>query len=268
MISLVLHGKIPESEDALTAAFFDAFRYTRDAKLLGRILSHAKLFEGSDALPAFDDFEVELWPSLGGKEPDAWLYLYARGKTVCRVIVEAKLGADKSSFGAIDRDARSGDQLAYYFLEAVRIGAEHPCALLYLTHHGAMPRESLRESTRVLAQHSRGESVGRFFWLSWRDVHEVLVEEHARSVSGPLADVCRLLERVRMFRFRSIRVEEQLGALGSPDFYAEPFRDPTRADWRQSPDRALSSPEYLGGFYEWPTAPQLVGTADFYKESR
>lgn len=217
-------------------------------------------------MPAFDDFEVELWPNLGGREPDAWLDLRAGGRTVCRVIVEAKLGAGKSGFGAIDRDARSGDQLAYYLLEAVRTDAEPPCALLYLTHYGAMPRESLRESAIVLAQHSQGEDVRRLLWLSWRDVHEVLVAK--RSSSRQLADVCRLLDRVRMFRFRSIRLDEQLGRLGSPDFYTEPFRDPDRADRWQNPDEVMSSPGYPGGFYEWPTAPQLVGTAEFYKESR
>lgn len=182
------------------------------------------------------------------------------------MIVEAKLGAGKSGFGAIDRDARSGDQLAYYLLEAVRTDAEPPCALLYLTHYGAMPRESLRESAIVLAQHSQGEDVRRLLWLSWRDVHEVLVAK--RSSSRQLADVCRLLDRVRMFRFRSIRLDEQLGRLGSPDFYTEPFRDPDRADRWQNPDEVMSSPGYPGGFYEWPTAPQLVGTAEFYKESR
>jgi hypothetical protein len=221
--SLALAGKLAVTEDALTASLLDALRYSASAPLLQQLLiaGATPLVPGA-VLPPFDRFDVEPWPQLRGREPDARLLLARNGAVVCRLLLEAKLGAAKSGGGAIDEDALSGDQLASYLhAESVHHRGE-PVALLYLTHHAAMPREDLVGSAEQLGRAGRADLVPALFWTSWRDV-----EQRLRSLSHRppwLEDLLALLGRARMRRFDGfdLRTPALVAAQGATFYEGKP----------------------------------------------
>jgi hypothetical protein len=220
MITLALAGKLPVSEDALTAALLDALRYSNSVALVQQLLlaGATPLIQGA-VLPQFDGFEVEPWPPLRGREVDARLMLTSNGITVCRLLVEAKLGAGKSGEGPIDEATRVGDQLAYYLRAESLDHPGEPVVLLYLTHHAAMPHEGLAASAKELVSAGHPELVRALFWTSWRDVEQRLRSLGSRS--HWLEDLLSLLMRARMRRFLGIDLRPSAPVtVWSASFYA------------------------------------------------
>jgi hypothetical protein len=91
VISLVLRRKLPLSEDALTAALLDIFRHHAAHDLLSRIVAAARPLVPGHLLPQFDSSDLELWPQLDGREPDARLRLKRGGREVCRLLTSTAL---------------------------------------------------------------------------------------------------------------------------------------------------------------------------------
>lgn len=214
VISLVLRGKIPVSEDVVTAAVFDHVRNARDpVSWICRLVSAARHISGvvPTPLPEFDSIAVELWPTTQAGEPDVRIAARCNGRTVVRIIVEAKLGAHKSGEGDVCLDKGTGDQLARYLLGEMDAG-DGTLRLIYLTHHAALPRCDIEDSCRVLRDAGREDLIDGLLWLSWRDVEALFEEPTGR-------DVRELLRRVKMYRFTGMRVSGAVRGLASPRFY-------------------------------------------------
>ncbi len=202
MISLALKGKVPVSEDALTAALLDTFRHHSANGLLLDILSKARCFVRGHSIPTFDSADIELWPQLKGREPDARLLLKRGSVVVCHLVVESKIGAGKTGEGELDENGE-GDQLAAYLLAEAASCSDAPACLLYLTHHAARPSADLDASAEALRSAGRDDLIDGLNWLSWRDVEELL---HNSEPRGRCSDVAELLRRVKLYRFNSFDV--------------------------------------------------------------
>ncbi|MBL8918121.1 MAG: hypothetical protein JNJ54_04600 [Myxococcaceae bacterium] len=267
MISLALRGKLPVTEDPLTAAFADLLRYQSDAGLLRAVLGIARPNVAGMALPAdFDGFDVELWPILAGREPDVRLCLTRDNAPLACVIIEAKLGAEKSGTGEVSTEDRSGDQLAYYLLHEADRAPLRPTALLYLTHHGAMPYAALRESAEELIRQGREHLAQQLFWVSWKDVHDVLSTRASQRV---VSDFIALLRKVSMYRFKSYTESVKLGNLLPPTFYAGQRRARSYimiGSLLGSLSRWSYEARKLRRSYQWQSPPAPRGASNFYTE--
>src|SRR4051812_20046588 len=104
MLSLVLRRKLAITEDVLTAVFFDALAQTGDVELWSAILRTAWPADCDPSIPRFDSFDIRLWPRTQAGEPDAEIVLCRERVEVARVLVEAKLGAQKSGHGELEPD--------------------------------------------------------------------------------------------------------------------------------------------------------------------
>lgn len=198
MLSAALKGKIPITEDVLTAALFDALVETSESKILRHLLAQAeKLSRGRLELPAWEHFTIQLWKQTDAGEPDVLIELLQGAHPVARVVVEVKFGAGKSGEGELEDEPGRGDQLARYAVEEAKAGPA-PVFVVYLTEHACMPSEELEISQRVIAESSQAERIKGLAWLSWRDVEGVL---SAGPPGSPLGRVAQVLQRVDMFRF-------------------------------------------------------------------
>ncbi len=266
MLSLLLKGKVPISEDVFSAAFFGAFRLLQKPGPLRAILALASRRGATLTVPDFDTYEIELWPAHRSGEPDARVLMYRRGHIVGRVIVEAKLGAEKSGTGVVSEDGTRGDQLARYLRGEAE---DHPATavwLIYLTHHAACPRVEVEASELHLSgRDGRDDLRDRLFWLSWRDVEAAL---HDLGDTLPWTELRAVFKLVSMHRFRGMRLE----AVGRLDgHWAYPTRKkesrtypgtsalkpPSETEWRYV-RRAVRRP------YAWPSTPRLHAEAEFY----
>jgi hypothetical protein len=214
VLSAILHkSKLRLTEDALTAAFFDALRiHARTATLL-RLLGSARSLSGAaPSLPPCASFRLEFWPDTEEGEPDARvLLLDERQQGVGALLVEAKLGAPKSGVDDDEDEEASPDgikdQLARYLRAEVDARPAHPVlGIVYLTHHAGLPRTDLEESARSLTRHARPELAGLLFWLGWRDVEDLLAIEAAPDTpwGRHAADVVAALRFAGLFRFRGL----------------------------------------------------------------
>jgi hypothetical protein len=219
LISLVLHGKAAVTEDPLTAALLDALRYSNKAAVVGRLLlDEATPFVPGNALPTFDHCEVQAWPPLEGREPDARLVLSRDGEVVCHLLVEAKLWAGKTGEGPIDSTDCWGDQLADYLALEENAAGGMPVALLYLTHHAYLPRADLKASASELERLGKRHLAGALYWRSWQDVERALA---ALEVREPwLQDLAQVLKRAGLFRFTWFDVTGALSLGPAPEFYS------------------------------------------------
>ncbi len=267
MISLVLSGKLSITEDPLTAAFADFVRYENRVDVLRSIFARATGLAPGAALPLdFDSFELDLWPILEGREPDIRVVLKAGGRPVARLIIEAKLGAEKSGAGEIDTEARSGDQLGYYLMHEARSATGHPTALLYLTHHGSMPKADLEESAKALRKAGHGDLTRALFWLSWQEVHGILAALASPSLMA--ADLLKVLEKVGMFRFSGIVARPPLPVLVAPAFYSS-ARPRVATTYFSHPRQlgTLTRWDYRGQIatrpYRWASPPHDLGEWTF-----
>lgn len=121
------------------------------------------------------------WPQWPSGEPDLVLEYRRDNGFRSLLIVEAKLGAPKSSTdigGALGGSTR--DQLGKYYWDAVT-GRDQPGArlpervdVIYLTHHSGPPIADLRESWKAITPSGSGPALGALYWLSWFDVEEAL----------------------------------------------------------------------------------------------
>ena len=214
MLSAILHkSKLRLTEDALTAAFFDALRIHARHAILLRLLASARSLSGAaPSLPASTSFRLDFWPDTEEGEPDVRvLLLDASQQVVGALLVEAKLGAPKSG---VDDDEdeepttdRIKDQLARYLRAEVDSRRGHPVlGIIYLTHHPGLPKADLEDSARSLTSHARPELASLLFWLGWRDMEDLLATEtEPDSPWGRhAADVVATLRSAGLFRFRGL----------------------------------------------------------------
>lgn len=260
MITLALRRRISMNEDAVTACLMDALRYS-SISVAQSVLSGARAWVTGRSLPAFDSIKIDPWPTVGGREPDARILLYRDGTIICRLLLEAKIGAQKTGEGVVDRGRHTGDQLAYY---ATAEAQEHPgerVSMLYLTHHAACPREDLERSSEVIRVAGRDELADELFWLSWRDVEGEL----QRTTASPVCqDVAEVLRAIRMYRFRGFELTP-LHALGSPSFYSGRTRHGEYVDVGSSLGASLGSAWFYDRRYLPAALPLgLTTTGEFY----
>jgi hypothetical protein len=266
VLSLVLKRKVPVSEDVLTATFFGAFRLFSEPATLSAILALATRRDTVLVVPDFDKYDIELWPEHRSGEPDARIILRKGTAVVGRLLIEAKLGAEKSGMGAVSEDGTQGDQLARYLLAEAQ---DHPTpnvSLIYLTHHACCPRVELDASEAQFGHAGRDDLRGRLFWMSWRDVEACL---HDLGDALPWSDLRAVFRHVSMYRFRGIPLDH-LGSLDGRWAYPARRRQsrtypgttrlepPSGAEWRYVRRAAQRS-------YSWPSAPRLHGEPKFYE---
>jgi hypothetical protein len=204
VLSLVLKNKVTISEDVLTAAVFGAFRLFHEPAALASVLSLASRRGTTLDVPEFESYGIELWPQHHRGEPDARILLRHGGSVVARLLVEAKLGAEKSETGEVADDGTRGDQLARYLLAEAREHPDEDVSLVYITHHAGCPRADLDDSERQLAGANRADLSERLFWISWRDVEAVV---GGLGPALPWGDLRAVFGRISMFRFQGMRLE-------------------------------------------------------------
>jgi hypothetical protein len=173
-------------------------------------LGRARKFDGSRIGPPAGippghtgDLAVTPWPQWPSGEPDLVLEFTSDGHSRSLIIVEAKLGAPKSSIdesGVVGDETK--DQLAKYFTDAVN-GHDRPTRLrpnrvdvVYLTHHSGAPMSELADSLRGM------RTVGgpaALYWLSWVDIQTSLraqLQGATGALRRAISSVAAVLERV------------------------------------------------------------------------
>lgn len=260
MFSFALRGKTSIVEDVLTAGLLDVLRYSGDAQKLRALLATAVTLAGRFmVLPEFDAFEVEAWPQLEGREPDARITLLASGRVTGVVLIESKYGAHKTGTGDLDDAAQAPDQLADYLVrQSEDLEGAQPW-LVYLTHHAAMPRFDLEESVRCLERHGRLDLAVQLSWLSWRDVASLLPAGRTPSPGG---DLVALLRREGLVRFHGWDARSAQ-RLGSAHFFTPGRREHRALRLPDPPPRsAIRGWTYSAHQIDlhWPFPPRLSST--------
>lgn len=287
-----LHGKISSSgtnlndrlEDQLTSDVFGRMRYLKDDWLLLRMLQRAlrvdtgtdglvpyiaQLVQGAKPIPPVLDF----WPRLTDCEPDVLASWHLHG---CRVVLmfEVKFLSGKSGEGFVNEDPDVGavpavsDQLGREYqdlcslLQAVDKGA-----LIYLTAHTSIPRQSLEESLKTV---STKPDVG-LYWLSWSGVYRLLrqLSPEDRHQSLVVGDIIALLERKGLSGIRPW--SEVLGDFATDELDVKWYRlqrSESRYNWPiTAPEFGVYQYRSTGRAYYWPTELAAQSTVYRYRSS-
>jgi hypothetical protein len=219
MRSAALHGKVPITEDILTASFVDLVRVHDAHDLLRDLIEIASCADAdgklgnslAEVVPprSWNRFELQAWPRWSTGEPDLTVDLFCGDALTGRLVVEVKAGASKSGDdeGAPEMsdlvNPDQGDQLARYLWEAAtEVAANVPVALIYLTHHAAAPRKELADSLAGLRRRTVKAPIA---WASWRDIEDRLLPRSAQATGAfcrDLNDAIAVLRRAGLFRFR------------------------------------------------------------------
>lgn len=199
------------------------------------------------------DATVLFWPRAGTREADAPALLRLESRTHA-ILIKCKYEWGKSNAArSEDSEGKAhGDPLvdAWRSLASGKVhpsrsdaaaagSASHGVKRVYVTAHGTMPVADLEESWPLLTPEE--QSLARFCWLSWRDLHSLVTREPPEpftadtSQRNPRRDIAALLERKSLLRFRSF---DRLALAPPPS-----FSDPTwRVRWSLGP---LPSPPPL-----------------------
>jgi hypothetical protein len=176
-----------------------------------------------EALSVTDCQEAELaldfWPYLrDGGIPDAIVTIKSSTTLPFKIVVEAKHGAGKSGNG-------DNDQLARYWRAAESLYPGR-CAVVYLTHERAFPKQDIEQSLEWAGNDAR------IFWLSWCDLFRYVDTQLSPTSSrSPLER--RILEVLREY-LAAFGYSVFLGWNKSvPDFVVTPYRRhyAASADW-------------------------------------
>lgn len=234
-----IHGKLPSreaSEDVLTSDVFGTFSYLEPQKGLIPFLQHAKNIEGSSLLfeETIDvtDAEYFFWPKTKRlrREPDLLLLVTVQGDRKVALNVECKYFSGKSNRDD-EESPLQGDQLAEQYVELLENqlvlpedalmmlkAAGENKYLLYVTSHYECPIADLQESITRLVKvgYDENELKRRIFWLSWRDLRDILVqllkgETVGRYERRQLQDLLTLVERKRLVPFSGVHAEKSKG---------------------------------------------------------
>ncbi|MBZ4419085.1 hypothetical protein [Myxococcus sp. RHSTA-1-4] len=233
MLKAELHNKLPDDtrialdrlEDLLTSNLLGSLTYLPAEHVLLPWLRHARAHPSHVTEPLVPDgvlgATVLFWPRAGTREADALVLLQLESRTEA-ILVECKYESGKSN-AAISEDSDGkahGDQLVDYWRalagDGIRPSRSDTSAtrapiqgvkLVYVTAHGTMPVEDMAESWKQLTPEE--QSLARFYWLSWRDLHALVTREPPRQPApGDTAqrnlrrDLAALLERKSLLRFR------------------------------------------------------------------
>jgi hypothetical protein len=201
-VSSYLLRKGSASEDAYTGMLADLMTWWPEDVL--SLLQRTRRFESGrvdvpSGLPRdhhVGELRVHAWPRWSSGEPDLVLEFTREEGARSLVIIEAKLGAPKSSIGDAAADEAEGrpsrDQLAKYRYVAAR-GEERPSAprpsrvdVVYLTHHPAPPIDDLQASFDVMSREVVQGVVTNLYWLGWSDI-ELSLREELKRESGARA---------------------------------------------------------------------------------
>ncbi len=193
MLAAILRGKISSkverSEDLLTSVVFGALEHLPvDAGVARFIALALQDVDVGAGIPTPSSFSMEYWPwwyedeAPQGAEPDLALWLDTQsGRHL--LVVEAKRASGKSGHGSRDqlaRQATNGRELA------VRTGAQF-LGIIYLTAHLVRPVADIQESHEAMRAHFGMQSTCPIWWVSWRDMVEVLDDAGNETVAGTLA---------------------------------------------------------------------------------
>jgi hypothetical protein len=252
MLKAELHNKLPSKspddtrvaldrlEDLLTSNLLGSLTYLPAEQVLLPWLRQARPHPAQPPEPLVPegvlDATVLFWPRAGTREADALALLRLESRTEA-ILIECKYESGKSN-AALSEDPEGkahGDQLVDYWRslasgnvrpsrsDAAAAGsAIRGVKLVYVTAHGTMPVADLEESWRLLEPEE--QSLARFFWLSWRDLHSLVTREPPEPSTADASqrnlrrDIAALLERKSLLRFRGF---DRL-ALAPPPLSSDP----------------------------------------------
>jgi hypothetical protein len=252
--SFFIRKRGPLVEDALTAALGDLIADLDNASVVKAFLGGLRAVDAqgrprpghATPLPAFNAFELELWPSWKRGEPDLFLHLRYDGGSVAGVVVEVKYGAAKSGED-VSGDDYLHDQLARYAADLDSIlpgGATRIVA--YVTASPVPPHEELAASWLSLLGKTRIDPSIVLHWCSWQAIHSLLGALESGSTLGPV-------EVRRLERLRRLLESAGLGAF-------EGWRSPCGLDRLQSGPPVLAA--WLGApSARWDDASAPIGLA-------
>lgn len=213
MIRGVLRNKYALSEDQLTSTVWGLLELLPSHVTLDWIACARPWGAMSESLRFDPHARTELFywpPTRAHGEPDL-LLLVEDGERVDAVLVEAKHGAGKSQWDALEEELapRKHDQLVRYWsalreqdfagIDRARLGRAR-CTVVYLTPHVGPPRAELDESVHI-------DPSIRLAWLSWRDLHSVLAAANPseRTEERAIGALRALLSHLGLSTFAGFR---------------------------------------------------------------
>jgi hypothetical protein len=216
--------KASPSEDAVTGLLVDLLRAWPDRETLLALLGRpdASSRDVTCPIPDFDEVTIEAWPRWRSSEPDILLGFRRAGADLARLIIEIKIGADKSSEdspeGPLEQPETTNDQLAKYQHLALERWPGTPVTVVYLTHHGHRPEKDLETSLARMKMPSCQGSTPLLVWRSWRDVEcdlgALADRRDDRSFNVYARGLADVLRSLSLFRFRGVW-QRSTGAPGS-----------------------------------------------------
>ena len=215
-----------QMEDLLTSNVFGLWRYIPPELGLTQFLGTARRIDGQSLIvpTQIGKAQLDFWPRLqefgsNGAEPDVLINLVSPEGRKLLILVEAKFLSGKSS--EPNDDELPNDQLAREMQILRSIAgrkAVDDYAIVYVTAQSALPRRDFQESISELGKKTGEGSADHFYWTTWRELPQILIEARVRaSGSGEralLEDLGIILVRLGLTRFSGI--DSHGWNLGSP----------------------------------------------------
>ncbi len=211
-------------EDLLTSDVFSACRYVRPITLLLPFLSQAKQLNGESLEHLLED-NVErmrylFWPRLKKSEPDVLIALEFTSGCFFLILIESKYFSHKSSSALsleeLEIAETPSDQLAREYVDLLDAHEAFNYqkskilgrALIYITAHRAIPKDSLNESKTEIKKFIADKDKVNLFWTNWFELHPIISKaQNVLEWERPILDDLRqLLERKRLIQFRGFNL--------------------------------------------------------------
>lgn len=212
-------------ENLLTSDVFSACRYVRPENLLLPFLRQAKQIDNESLGPFLEEqvknVQYLFWPRLPQSEPDVLIAIEFSSGYFFLTLIEVKYLSLKSS-PALDEEELGiaetpRDQLAREYLDlldahsifSIQKSKVSGRALVYITAHRSIPKESLIESHDEIKKFILGEDNINLFWTSWFELYPIVSQPKNTLYWESLIidDLRYLLERKHLVHFRGFSLD-------------------------------------------------------------
>lgn len=247
-------------EDLLTSDVFSACRYVRPKTLLLPFLYQAKKLNGESLEHIIEDNVARVrylfWPRLNRSEPDVLITLELSSGCFFLILIEAKYFSPKSgsalSIEELEIAETPSDQLAREYLDLLDAHRLFNCpkskilgrALIYITAHRSIPKDSLCESIIEIKNFLTDKDKINLFWTNWFELHPIISK--ARNIlkwERPILDDMRqLLERKCLIHFRGFNLDMVMSIPNGFVYMGKLARRPIRYRFVLLPETIMTSP--------------------------
>jgi hypothetical protein len=247
-------------EDLLTSDTFTACRYVKPETLLMPFLKQAVKLDdeplGEILRDGVDKASYLFWPRLERSEPDVLMLLEFSSGHFFIIIIEAKYFSPKSSSALSEEELEiaetASDQLAREYLDLLNAHKAFNCprsmilgrALIYITAHRLIPRDSLSESATEIKKFVNKKGDINLYWTNWFELHPIITEaKNALGWERPvLNDLQQLLERKRLVHFRGFSLDAVLSIQDGSIYKVKVKKRPTDYRYILLPETIMPLP--------------------------